>query len=213
MQKVVGRKQRAASGVLLLALALGGCGLGRSTPQDVARDFVTAAQTGDQERAGRTLTAKARENVATSVHWLESTPNTTNGFTVGDAQISGDAARVPITLTDNDGSRDADLHLRQEDSKWRVSGIEWKSGIGPALDVDFEHPENVIGSAFRTAGQAMGVFTRGMEQGAKQFDRGFDEGYKSSTLTQHEEEKKDSTAGKTTIEEVTPPPSRETKEK
>jgi hypothetical protein len=163
--------------VLLAAALLAGCVRDEDTARAVTDRFLSAAERGDRPTLERTLTVRARQQMASSGSVV---PNrdSDDRHSVGTPVIQGDEAIVPVTLTDEDGNQDAKVRLRREGGEWRVYALALPVLPGASdVTLNFENPTAVIGEGFRAFGEAMGQFARGMEQGAGEFQKGFEKGY------------------------------------
>jgi hypothetical protein len=151
----------------------------RNQAREAAHGFLKAMAAGDQAAAERALTRRAREMMQSS-DMLSGPKGKTGsgGYTLGDPLVRDDAASVPVTMKDDSGSTDATIQLRREEGEWRVRGMAFATYPGgPKFNLDFENPQDVLPEAFRTAGFAFGQMTRGIQDGAAAFAKGFEQGY------------------------------------
>ena len=133
-----------------------------------------------------------------------------NGYTIGTPAIDSDSASVPVTITTKgesaepttvtevgedtgEGTNDAlssndapkteiiTLKLRRESGEWKI----WAMRVplvpnGPTLTMDFEHPEAVIGNAFKQMGEGVGAAMKGIGQGLGEMFKGIADGARAA---------------------------------
>lgn len=162
---------------LLSAFLLAGCVREEDKARTVTDRFLSAIERGDRPALEQTMTARARTQTGSPSSTLAS-HDSDGKHSIGTPQIQGDEAVVPVTLTDEDGNKDAKIRLRREGGEWRVYAMAIPTFPGGSdFTIDFENPSAMIGEGFRAFGEAMGQFARGMEQGAGEFQKGFEKGY------------------------------------
>jgi hypothetical protein len=140
-----------------------GCASDAKLAANAARNFTVASQSGDPDAVRPLLTAAARTQWSS---WTSGTRKPTNDpFTIGDAAIDGDQARVPVTIEGTKPERTT-LLLRREEQQWRVWGMRFPIGETDEAQftVDFEHPEATLKEALGAASHA---FLEGMSQATK----------------------------------------------
>ena len=73
------------------------------------------------------------------------------------------------------------LKLRRENGEWKI----WAMRVplvpnGPTLTMDFEHPEAVIGDAFKQMGEGVGAAMKGIGQGLGEMFKGIADGARAA---------------------------------
>lgn len=192
-------------------------GCGKSDAQQVnetARTFMSGMANDDRTLVEGTLTGLARQKMQEGE---TSAPNKEgighDGYTIGTPHIDGESASVPVTVTKNDGAtppatdtevkpeedaRESDkpqtetvtLKFRRENGAWKI----WAMRVpfipgGSNLTMDFEHPEAVVGDAFKGIGEGVGAAMKGFGQGMGAMFKGMAEGAKaaeSASATHHD---------------------------
>lgn len=175
-----------AAGLLLVGLALvgllGGFKSDARRAQDTAGAFLSAFERHDRAAAEAQITRAARER-----GWIgeliAKPDDRQHTFTLGDSQVDGDDARVPITLTDRQrDTTPGTLQLRREDGAWKVRALTLTHD-GLPFTLDFEHPENLLGDLGHAAGQAFGKAMEETARGIRAFVDGISQ---SATQTQRQ---------------------------
>lgn len=145
--------------------------------QTAAREFVSSMQEGDRAGVARTLTMAARERMGDSPDAFAKKSDGATGYSLGETTVDGEKAHVRVTMSDGEKSQPTKILLRRENQAWKVYAMSGPSPTGgPDITMDFEHPEAVIGEAFRELGRAAGLFASGMAKAAEGFAKGFEEG-------------------------------------
>jgi predicted small secreted protein len=119
--------------VLMLSVALTGCGSNQNSPEGVAQKFVNAISNGDFNALIECMTPEYQEAMKTlmqmygdqfSVEDLFAMVGVDGGMKismkVNDVQIKGDRAVVNATLTSAGMSDDAEIPCVRVDGKWYV---------------------------------------------------------------------------------------------
>lgn len=99
-----------------------------AAPDEVVEDLIDAAEKGDCDQAKTYLAgdATATDPCSTPEFRLLSTEEV--DAEVGDADIDGDTATVPVTFASEAGSTDYEFALEQVDGAWRVTSYDESSG-------------------------------------------------------------------------------------
>ncbi|MDX1932862.1 MAG: hypothetical protein SFU56_09685 [Capsulimonadales bacterium] len=161
-----------------------GCRSDASDVRSVARAFIEASGREDAAAVRQVVTRGARPYFQEHTATPKRETGNVGGFKVEEPTIQGETAVVPVRWTDETGAEVRSLRLRREEGEWRVYALELPSFPGgPTMTMDFENPMAILPQAMRTAGVVMGQAARGMEQGAKEFARGFEEGYGKNAPT------------------------------
>lgn len=162
-----------------LLLAVGGTLLGcrsdQSAATETARQFMEAAQKGDEQALKATLTTKAREkmNAGTSSR-LNLKKNGTGDYTLGQATVDGDTAQVPMTLKQSDKETQGHVKLRREEGQWKVYALSIALVPGgQEMNLDLENPEAILGELMKQMPQVMGEGMKAMGEGFKAMGEGF----------------------------------------
>ncbi|MEW6553777.1 MAG: NTF2-like N-terminal transpeptidase domain-containing protein [Actinomycetota bacterium] len=135
--------KRAAIAFLLLALAtscLGGLGCGGAdTPEQVADKFVQAMLDEDGDAAWAVVTEASKEGISKE-ELVEGGSEGIEGYTMGDASVAGDEARVmtSFTLTGLDKPMEFDMVLFKEGGGWKVSLADTQTEIEKSLEALLE---------------------------------------------------------------------------
>ena len=191
-----------------LLVVCGGCGKSDGEQaRETAQTFMSASANGDRLLMESALTKLAREKMQEGSAFA---PNQNavgaSGYTIGTPEINGDSASVPVTVTKtSENSNESELatvtevasnesnttpqtqtetitlKLRREEGQWKI----WAMRVpfipgGSALTMDFEHPEAVIGDAFKGMGEGLGAAMKGMGEGLGAMFKGMAEGAKAA---------------------------------
>jgi hypothetical protein len=189
----------ATLGMVALFLITGtGCGTSDATrAKTAARDFVVAMDNDDQQGAEALLTEAARQKMAEDPNrknpLLEGKSDSQGEatYTTGEPVITEDTASVPVAKVSGEDKEEATVCLRRENGAWKVYALKvpLRPG-GTEVTLDFEHPEAMIGEAFKVMGdnlenmmkeagkgmgEGMAAFMKGMGEGAAAFEKGYQE--------------------------------------
>lgn len=93
-------------------------------PATVVGTLLDAGLDGDCDAGLVHLTEEARASDPCASPEFEALASGEVTYTLGDAEIDGDAATVPVTFTDDSGDGDYDFTLEAVDGDWLVSGWE-----------------------------------------------------------------------------------------
>jgi hypothetical protein len=152
-------------GLVLLLAAAGGIGYfmfrpkptgpspagDRDAIRDVAERFLEATKRNDSSWQAL-LTDKARQGVSKERGFKPTGPAQIRpGMTiqVGEPTITGDTARVTVTMREAGQQQQFALNLRRQGSDWRIRGLEFEVVPGqPFLPMDFEDPGKMMEAFF-----------------------------------------------------------------
>jgi hypothetical protein len=138
--------------ILLLALALlatacafVGCGGNGDSPQQVAEGFWKALEDGDADKAYGLLSEADKAEIGKE-ELVEGFAEGVESYTVGEAEVSGDTARVPMSmlLAGSGIDLEFDMVLFNENGSWKVSFIEMNKEMQKAFEElmqEYEPPE------------------------------------------------------------------------
>jgi hypothetical protein len=143
--------------IAILGIALAGCGSRHTTPEATAEAFVKAMQQGNLTAYKAALVPGARPNVTSASPPLLPAAVRDSGYSVGQASIDGENAKVMVHFTPGpEGSLSAlHLHMRQTGSEWLIYGLGLDKGDGAEFVLDLEHPERSFGQLFGSALRGM----------------------------------------------------------
>ncbi len=129
--------------LLSLALALAvsaftaaGCGGGSSkSPDQVVNDFLQASMDENVDAAYAMLTQESKDELG-SKEDLSGLSGDIGSYDVGSAKISGDEAKVPVTMEIKDSGYEMefDMVLVKEDGAWKISLSATEVEMEKALD-------------------------------------------------------------------------------
>ena len=124
-------------------------GAAEAEVREAAERFLAAAKKGDKAKVKESLTEKSRKSFDSQPFALD---GANTSYTIDQVQVEKQQAQVAVRF-EVDGSTDnADLHLRREDGRWRVFGLQMAAkGNEQAIALNFEQPggtlDNLGGSA------------------------------------------------------------------
>lgn len=102
-----------------------------AAPDEVVKSLVDAAEEGDCDQAKTYLTAAAAAADPCSAAEFRLLSSEDVDAEVGDAQVDGSEATVPVTFTSSAGSSDYEFVLQQVDGEWRVASYAEGDGASP----------------------------------------------------------------------------------
>jgi hypothetical protein len=111
--------------------------LATADPVGVATAFFGAARTGDVSGFQSMLTAAAREGMASGGGGFELGENV-GSFEIGEAEVDGDTAEVPVHAVIEDDPQDLRLCMRHEEGTWRVFGFRLAMDGESTILIDLE---------------------------------------------------------------------------
>ncbi|MBX9789607.1 MAG: redoxin domain-containing protein [Pirellulales bacterium] len=107
--------------------------------REAAEKFLAAAKKGDKAKIKEVLTAKARQSFDSQPFALEQGAN--SSYAIDQVVVDSQLAQVAVRFEAEGTSDNAHLHLRREEGKWRVFGLQIAArGNEQALAVNFEQP-------------------------------------------------------------------------
>jgi len=110
------------------------------SPAEVVRSYLKAMVAEDHEAMADLMTQKARE-AAQSFEHRTTVQNENADFEVGDAEIDGDRASLPVTLTIPDGQppeQKMTYRLRRENGCWGIYGVATRLEDGREFTMNYE---------------------------------------------------------------------------
>jgi hypothetical protein len=130
----------------------------RDAIRDVGQRFLEATKTNDSSWHAL-LTDKAREQVSKEKGFQPTgSAQVRPGMTtqVGEPAITGDTARVTVTMREAGKQQQMVLNLRRQGTDWRIRGLEMEVVPGkPFLPMDFEDPGKMMAAIFGKAPDEM----------------------------------------------------------
>jgi endonuclease YncB( thermonuclease family)/thiol-disulfide isomerase/thioredoxin len=119
-------------------------GAAEAEVREAAERFLAAAKKGDKAKVKEVLTAKARKSFDSQPFALEQGAN--SSYAIDQVFVDKQQAQVAVRFEAEGTSDKADLHLRREDGKWRVYGLQIAArGNEQALALNFEQPGAALG--------------------------------------------------------------------
>lgn len=118
-------------------------GASEAQVREVAEKFLAAAKKGDKEKIKQVLTAKSRSSFDSQPFSLDQGPK--SSYAIDQVVVDQQQAQVAVRFVSDGTVDNADLHLRQEDGKWRIYGLQISArGSEPALALNFEQPGEAL---------------------------------------------------------------------
>lgn len=124
----------------------------QAAPAEVVESLLDAAEDGDCDKVKTylTATAVAADPCSSAEFQLLSTEDV--DAAVGDAQVDGSAATVPVTFASSAGSTDYEFRLEQVDGAWRVAS--YTAGASTDGPTDASSPTSPTGAPSTSATDA-----------------------------------------------------------
>ncbi|MGD9645806.1 MAG: redoxin domain-containing protein [Pirellulales bacterium] len=111
--------------------------------RETAETFLAAAKKGDKAKVKAVLTSKARQAFDAQPFALEQGDD--SSYAIDQVYVEKQQAQVAVRFETDGTSDTADLHLRREDGKWRVFGLQIAArGNEQALVLNFEQPGGAL---------------------------------------------------------------------
>lgn len=130
----------------LSMLALAGCG-GSSessdSPEKVVEKFMQGTLAEDADAVYELLSEDSQVEVTDKEDLVAGSADAIDSYTMGKAEISGDEARVPVSivLKELDTTIEFDVVLLKEDGSWKISLSETGASMDEAFEKLFEDME------------------------------------------------------------------------
>ena len=113
-------------------------GAAEAEVREAAERFLAAAKKGDKSRIKETLTEKSRKAFDSQPFALE---GANTSYTIDQVYLEKQQAQVAVRFEVDGSTENADLHLRREDGRWRVFGLQMAAkGTEQAITLNFEQP-------------------------------------------------------------------------
>ena len=143
-----------------------------ASPDQVAEGFLTAMQRDDAAKVKGFLTTKARQALNDD-EGFQFNGGDVESFEVGQPEINGGSASVPVQVTEKGQTQNMTLKMRQDGGQWRIHGFGVSMGGSAEFTIDLEGMDemmNELGEAMaEELGQAM---TEGFEQAMADMENG-----------------------------------------
>lgn len=146
------RRLMAVLGMMALVMVPIAGAQGAQSPEEVARAFMEAGNAGDLEKVRSLVTEKAWEGARTN---LDVGDAENVGFEVGEAEIEGDSAMVPVQVNDGGQEMTMRLKMRREKSEWRIHAMTMVLAEGMEVTMDLENPGGPMGAASEAMMESM----------------------------------------------------------
>lgn len=122
-----------------------------AAPDEVVEDLLDAAEKGDCDQAKSFLTASAAAADPCSAPEFRLLSTEEVDAEVGDAEVDGSSATVPVTFATEAGSTDFEFALEQVDGEWRVASYH-EGGSDHPTDASEPTESSSLGSDLPTTG-------------------------------------------------------------
>ena len=119
------------------ACAFAGCSGGDgSSPEQVVERFLNASMDGDADTAYDQLTAADQGEIDNKEELVEGFAEGVASYDVGEANISGDTARVPLSMriAGSEIDLEFDMILFVENGEWKISLSDTETELQKAFD-------------------------------------------------------------------------------